>query len=405
MPEQLVDAVDEIVTGLTEGTITAHDDMSEPLPRLFMNEHLYGPLLVAEAEVAAAGPRDLFALHEGVRMTPAGLVKSEVTFIRDLRETWKRLSQDGDWSNYDLHLLRNLPKRGIGFFSTAGFYPDFMLWLKSGGSQVLAFVEPHGMVIWDLVKVKLLADIRRMELDVPLLAYIVTGTEPRSVGAIGGEARKEEWFRERHILFQDGTGYVDTILTEMRSAVDQLVSGGFVGAGMTGSRSAATAHQLTIVPNSPEIELQKYVTILPVYSLEAAAGRFGAGEAVQAEGWIEVPGRALSTDMFVARAVGHSMEPRISDGDLCIFRMYAGGARRDRIMLLQWQGPGDPETGGSYAIKKFAREQELVEDGELVGVRVILLSLNPEFAPLIIEAEFGDEIAAIAEYVDSLGAA
>ncbi|MDQ3660161.1 MAG: S24 family peptidase [Actinomycetota bacterium] len=404
VPEALLDGVDEIVSGLADGSITAHDDMSEPVPRLFMDEHLYGPLFAAEAEVAAAGARDIFAFHQGVRSTPTGLVKSEITFIKDLRDAWKLLSAVDGWDNYELSVLRNLPKRGVGFFSTAGFYPDFMLWMKSGESQVLAFVEPHGMVIWDPVKVELLEDIRKMELDLPLLAYIVTGTQPRSVGAIGGRQHLEEWFKERHILFQDGTGYVDTILTEMRATLELMAAGLRAEEGASPTSPEPTA-LLTIVPGSADIEPQKFETMLPMYSLAAAAGRFGAGESVEVEGWVEVPGRTLSRDMFVARAVGHSMEPRISNGDLCIFRGYRGGTRRDRIMLFQWQGAGDPDTGGSYAVKKFFRQQELVEDDELVGVRVTLSSLNPEYDPIVIEAEYADDIVAIAEYVDSLGSA
>jgi phage repressor protein C with HTH and peptisase S24 domain len=407
VPEPLLEAVEEIISGLGDGSISEHDDMAEPLPRLFMDEHLYGPLLAAGAEVAGAGPRDIFALHQGVRSTPTGLVKSEVTFIRDLRDAWKILSEDDEWAGYELFLLRNLPKRGVGFFSTAGFYPDFMLWIKAEGAPVLAFVEPHGMVIWDPVKVELLGDIRKMELDVPLLAYIVTATEPRSVGAIGAagdEHHKEEWFRERHILFQDGAGYVDTILAEMRLTLE-LATEGRRAAELLPPTSPKPATLLTVVPDSAEIESRKFDTMLPVYSLSAAAGRFGAGEAVDAEGWVEVPGRVLANDMFVARAIGDSMEPRISDGDLCIFRAYRGGTRRDRIMLFQWQGIGDPDTGGSYAVKKFFREQELIENDELVGVRVTLSSLNPDYEPLVLEADYADDIVAIAEYVDSLGPA
>jgi hypothetical protein len=44
-----------------------------------------------------------------------------------------------------------------------------------------------------------------------------------------------------------------------------------------------------------------------------------------------------------------------------------------------------------------------VDDGELIGVRVTLSSLNPEYEPIVLEVEHADEIAAIAEYVESLG--
>jgi phage repressor protein C with HTH and peptisase S24 domain len=228
-----------------------------------------------------------------------------------------------------------------------------------------------------------------MKLDIPLLAYIVTQTAPRSV-AYGVEAHKEQWFRDRHILFQDGTGYVEEILEEARATLE-------------GQSLPVAPPSLTVVPDSAAIEDEKFESMLPVYSLKAAAGYFGGEEVVEPEGWVDVPGHTLDSEMFVARVVGRSMEPRIGDGDLCIFRRYRGGTRRDRIMLFQWQGERDSETGGSYAVKKYSREQKLVDGDELVGVRVTLTSLNPEYKPIQVEAEYADEISAIAEYVDSLG--
>lgn len=401
VPEDLASLVDDLIEKLAAGTIAPVDDVAEPLPRLYMDEHLYTPILMDEAEEARHGVRSLFT--GSVRSVPKGLVPSEVEFIRDLRTAWAAATANPDWAGYSLHLLRNLPKRGVGFFTTAGFYPDFMLWLTKDGEQALAFVEPHGMVIWDQVKVELLKHVRDMRLEIPLLAYIVTSTAPRSVGAIGGVAHREEWFREQHILFQDGQGYVQTILGDLRLAVDRTADSTGAAAGDTSSTERDAPARVRIVPESAEIATEKFRTMLPVYSLKAAAGRFGTGEAVEPEGWIEVPKRLLADDMFVARVVGRSMEPRIGDGDLCIFRKYRGGSRRDRIMLVQWQGAEDPETGGSYAVKKFSREQQLVEDGELVGMRVTLTPLNPDYEPLVIEAEYADEVAAIAEYVDSLG--
>jgi phage repressor protein C with HTH and peptisase S24 domain len=394
VPEDLVTAVDKVIEGMAGGNIEAWDEMAEPLPRLFLDFHLYAPLLVDErGEVE--GQQTLLASK--VRSIPQGLVASEVTFIRDLRDTWLDLTSDPDWDGWSLHVLRNLPKRGVGFFTTAGFYPDFLVWLTMKAAQALAFVEPHGMVIWDQTKVDLLKHIRETNLDIPMLAYIVTKTEPRSVGAIGGIEHREDWFRDRHILFQDGTGYIQTILEELRQAIEEVT------AGKKDGQALAFARSIQIVPDTAEIEDDKFKTLLPVYDLEAAAGHFGEGRAVELEGWVEVPERTLSEDMFVARVVGSSMEPRIADGDLCIFRQYRGGTRRDRIMLVQWAGPSDPDTGGSYAVKKFSREQQLIEDGELRGVRVTLSPINPEYEPITLTIEHADEVAAVAEYVDRLG--
>ena len=81
--------------------------------------------------------------------------------------------------------------------------------------------------------------------------------------------------------------------------------------------------------------------VLPLYSLKAAAGYFGQGEAVEPEGWIEAEGLGrLSEQMFVCRAVGRSMEPTIRDGDFLVFRAKPAGSRSGRTVLVQYPGAG-----------------------------------------------------------------
>src|SRR5438132_9839806 len=61
-----------------------------------------------------------------------------------------------------------------------------------------------------------------------------------------------------------------------------------------------------------QASVQEFVTHLPRYSLAVAAGRFLENQEVTAEGWEEAPaGLRLTPEMFVARIVGRSMEPRI----------------------------------------------------------------------------------------------
>ena len=43
-------------------------------------------------------------------------------------------------------LLRNLTRgKGVGFFDSSGFYPDFILWVKGKDGQRIVFIDPHGM--------------------------------------------------------------------------------------------------------------------------------------------------------------------------------------------------------------------------------------------------------------------
>ena len=80
--------------------------------------------------------------------------------------------------------------------------------------------------------------------------------------------------------------------------------------------------QLTLVSlEHVRAKRDAFKTLLPLYTLKAAAGYFGNAQAVEPEGWVEADGVGkLDERMFVCRAVGHSMEPSIRDGDYVVFR-------------------------------------------------------------------------------------
>lgn len=149
-------------------------------------------------------------------------------------------------------------------------------------------------------------------------------------------------------------------------------------------------------------EALKFVQYLPVYSLEAAAGKFGAGKDVKATGWIQVDiGRRLTKDMFVAKAVGHSMEPRIPNGSLCVFSLYRGGSRQGLIVLAQQTGIADPDTGGSYTVKRYRSEKKM--NGDLwQHTKIVLESLNPAYKDIELSAKNEDELGVIAELIEVL---
>lgn len=148
----------------------------------------------------------------------------------------------------------------------------------------------------------------------------------------------------------------------------------------------------------------KFVRFLPVYSLEAAAGKFGDGRDVQEPGWLEVAlDRALTKDMFIAKVVGHSMEPRIPDGSYCVFATYRGGSRQGKIVLAQHHGLADPETGGSYTVKRYQSEKEELEGELWQHAKIVLQSVNPDFKSIELSPTSEDEFKIIAEFVSVVG--
>lgn len=122
----------------------------------------------------------------------------------------------------------------------------------------------------------------------------------------------------------------------------------------------------------------KHKDYLPVYTLEAACGNFGKGMAVEPQGWIKCPpGIKPDHNMFVAKVSGRSMEPRIEDGDYCVFRANVVGSRQNKLVLVQHSGISDPDTGGSYTVKKYTSKKKYNKDGAWQHEEIILKPLNP----------------------------
>jgi len=164
-------------------------------------------------------------------------------------------------------------------------------------------------------------------------------------------------------------------------------------------KQPASRPKIRLVPRE---KAKPHVSHLPVYSLKAAAGKFGDGQDVESEGWIRVGGRKLDKEMFVAQVVGHSMEPRIPDGSYCIFRRYQGGTREGKIVLVQYRGPADPDTGGSFAVKRYKSKKAKNPDGTWQHVNVILESLNSDYRPIEIKASDADAVKILAEFLTVL---
>jgi len=144
--------------------------------------------------------------------------------------------------------------------------------------------------------------------------------------------------------------------------------------------------------------VEPFVTHLPLYSLKAAATRFGEDREVESEGWVKAPPRLrLTPDMFVARVVGRSMEPLIPDGSLCVFRVGVVGSRRGKLVLVERFGT--TETSARYTIKKYTSKKTQTGEGEWAHASVRLEPLNPEFEGF--ELKEG-EARVIAEFVQVL---
>ena len=145
-----------------------------------------------------------------------------------------------------------------------------------------------------------------------------------------------------------------------------------------------------IIPlaTEPHVYNEPHPNTIPFYSsIKAACGMIeGGGKPEdQAEGWIDKE-NMTGSKLFVVRASGNSMEPKISTGDYCVFEVYSGGSRNGDIVLTQCDHIDD-EYDCSYTIKKYYSEKVYDSDGNWHHSKVVLKSLNNAYPDIELQED------------------
>ncbi|MDH2199499.1 DEAD/DEAH box helicase family protein [Ectopseudomonas oleovorans] len=174
---------------------------------LRLDAHLYEPLLSSEK----------------VKIQPVALNKSEFQFVDDLRQ-WLQANEENLAERGErIFLLRNLARKGVGFFEAGNFYPDFILWcLKSDGSQRICFIDPHGLEHEGpgSDKVQLAQNIKDLEArlndpEVRLESAILSPSTNRMriehLWSQQGLAKPD--LSDLHVFFIGEEGYMDEVLS------------------------------------------------------------------------------------------------------------------------------------------------------------------------------------------------
>ena len=145
----------------------------------------------------------------------------------------------------------------------------------------------------------------------------------------------------------------------------------------------------------------KFTCLVPVCSLEAAAGLWGPETAPEEIGWAEAAGASIKPDMFIARVRDHTMEPNIKDGSRNLFCPCPQGSREGRIGLAQFNSMSDPENGGRFTVKKY-HAKKTVSEGAWHHERIELLPVNPNNDPIPVAPQEGPEMVVVWESVGGI---
>ena len=224
-------------------------------------------------------------------------------------------------------------------------------------------------------------------------------------------------------LYTDLSASKDPMLRRSREGFDEYVRNIYrvlMSRGMKGcyvyfcDPAVATYFQQMMLPVSKEekqmqmakiipmvAQSEQFTTYLPVYSMRAACGYFGDGELVEEDGWVRVEGMGkLNRNMFVVQASGHSMEPRIQDGDYCVFNRNVAGSRNGKIVLVQHHSFYDDDSGGAYSIKQYSSSKSYDELGGWQHEMIELIPYNKDYETIVLTPENGDEeFRVIGEFV------
>ena len=205
----LKDTLANVMQMIESGTDS--DALGAPLPRLHVPQHLYAPLLLATPAAPVQTDGQLSLLEDQpltLRISPPPLENSEARLVWDVRRRWEQLHGLPQWAGVEVVLLRNLAGVGVGLFAAEGFFPDFLLWLKRGKHQALAFVEPKGLRYqWPEDKFRLLdIEVPKWNFSVPICGFILSTTTAEDLGRVKPDC----------LLYQDPAGaYVDALLSQI----------------------------------------------------------------------------------------------------------------------------------------------------------------------------------------------
>lgn len=140
----------------------------------------------------------------------------------------------------------------------------------------------------------------------------------------------------------------------------------------------------------------------PYYDISVAAGDFSETQQSNVAGWVAVPDkyRHPGRDYFVCRVVGESMNKRIPNGSLCLFKKYYGGSREGAIVLAAHYEIQDADFGAGYTIKEY-HSVKIVnsESWEHQSITLRPLSYDDSFKPIQLSHSAAEELKTIGIFV------
>ncbi len=139
---------------------------------------------------------------------------------------------------------------------------------------------------------------------------------------------------------------------------------------------------------------------IPLFDFYAAAGTFSELQSEMSYTLIEGPEKIDSKDYFACRIIGQSMNKIIPDGCICLFKIYHGGTRNGKIVLVENRDIQDPDFNSAFTIKTYSSEKYINEDNwEHTSIVLRPNSFDSSYQNIIITEENAKQMRIIGEFV------
>lgn len=220
-PKKLASEIQEVINQLEEFNNGKLPDKWKNWDSfiIHLDNHLYTPLIIWKEN------------KEEINSIPVRLNEGETKFLVDFKNFLGRNSNLLE--NYDIFLLRNLSKRGIGFFISSGFYPDFIVWIVKENKQHIIFIDPKGIrnlgnfnddkiqlcvsYIKDIEK-KISEELKSKgeKVNLQLDAFILSISNYDDIkGTFGEGNHTREDFENHNVVFQEDAEYLEKIFEKI----------------------------------------------------------------------------------------------------------------------------------------------------------------------------------------------
>jgi superfamily II DNA or RNA helicase/SOS-response transcriptional repressor LexA len=144
---------------------------------------------------------------------------------------------------------------------------------------------------------------------------------------------------------------------------------------------------------------------IPFYDFYAAAGSFSEMQENKDFEMIPVPEKYTAEQKyFCCRVKGESMNRRIPNNSICVFRESLGGSRNGKIVLVENYGQNDEEYNSSFTIKTYASEKRVSDDGGWEHSVILLKpnSIESKFKDIVLHEDDCENMRIVGEFIEIL---